>query len=67
MSNLTPRERQICEALRKEPALTRRGIGRYVDGISHRTVEFHLRHLYEKVGVSNRLDLVVKLREQPPT
>ena len=66
MSKLTPREQQICEALRKEPSLTARGVGRHVDGISHRTVEWHLRHLYAKIGVNNRLDLVVKLREENP-
>lgn len=64
MSKLTLREQQICEALNKEPALTRRGIGRHVDGISHNTVKWHLSHVYAKMGVNNRLDLVVKLREE---
>lgn len=60
MSQLSPRERQICEALKQNPSLTLRGIGNSL-GISHHTVVNHLRGVYEKTGVNNKTALVANL------
>ena len=42
MSKLTPKERQVCEAIRQNPGLNYQGIGQQV-GISKHTVNFHLK------------------------
>jgi len=60
MKNLTPRERQICALLRDKPDLTRRGVGNQI-GVSYHTVSFHLRGVYDKLGVSSRPELVKNL------
>lgn len=60
MSQLSPRERQICEALKQNPSLTLRGIGTTL-GVSHHTVNNHLRRVYEKTGVNNKTALVANL------
>lgn len=57
---LSERESQVAHLLiqgkgNKEIALTL--------GISVRTVEFHLTHIFEKVGVSSRAEAIVKLSE----
>jgi len=60
MEKLTPRERQLCEVFRQKPELTMRGAGNQL-GISHHTVNFHLRRVYDKLGVSSRPQLVANL------
>jgi len=60
MNKLSPRERQICDALKNNPNLTLRGIGNTL-GVSHHTVNNHLRKVYEKTGVNNKTALVANL------
>lgn len=52
---LTDRERQIYADL--AVGLTSRQTGVHL-GISHRTVEAHRKHLYEKTGARNAAELV---------
>lgn len=52
---LTPRERELLELLVQ--GLTNSEIARSV-GVSPNTVKFHLRNLYDKLGVRNRAEAV---------
>ncbi len=36
-------------------------------GITTRTVEFHISHIYEKLGVSSRAEAIIKLSEKQLT
>lgn len=60
MNKLSPREKQVCDALKQNPGLTRRGIGTQL-GISHHTVDVYLRRVYAKTGVNNRYELVANI------
>ena len=52
LSNLTPRELEILQLVLI--GLTNKAIAWEI-GISEKTVEFHLGHIYTKVGVHTRL------------
>ncbi len=66
MSKLTPHEQKVCEVIRKQPELTKRGIGSHL-GISHHTVDFHLRKIYDKTGIHNKTALAANLSKSTPT
>ncbi|MGX1160902.1 regulatory LuxR family protein [Arthrobacter sp. SLBN-100] len=59
--SLTAREQEILELVGK--GLTGLAIGHLL-GISPRTVTKHLEHAYAKLGVSNRIDALNRLRER---
>ena len=61
MSTLTPRERQVCEIIKKQPGLTINGISRQV-GLKYHATKFHLYNVYDKFEVNNRPDLYVALK-----
>lgn len=52
LSDLTPRELEILQLL--IAGLTNKGIASEIY-ISEKTVEFHLDHIYSKIGVRTRL------------
>ncbi len=52
-------ERELAVLDRAAQGLTNRAIALRLR-ISHRTVQGHLRHIYEKLGVANRTEAVVK-------
>ncbi len=58
--NFTPRERELTRLLLQ--GASNREIAQKL-GISERTVKAHLSHIYAKMGVSNRLELAVRLRQ----
>jgi len=71
LSNLTPREMQILQLVIE--GKTNRAIAIEIY-ISEKTVEFHLDHIYTKIGVRSRLmagvwaiqqGIMVKTREIP--
>lgn len=63
MSKLTPREQQVCEALKKKPDLTYQGIGQSLTPrLTGHGVNFHLRNIYKKVG-TNKTGLVANLNQ----
>lgn len=62
MSKLTPRERQVCEVIKKYPELTVNGISRQV-GLKRSATKFHLYNTYGKLGVNSRAELYAALRE----
>ena len=57
--SLTPRELAVLELLAS--GLTAAAIGHRL-GIAERTVQTHLQHRYAKLGVSDRLDAVLRAR-----
>lgn len=63
MSQLTPRERQVCEMIANQPGLTVNGISNRV-GISYGTVKWHLGKVYGKFQVQCRSELVAKLLKE---
>ena len=66
MSKLTPHEQKVCEVIQKQPELTKRGIGSRL-GISHHTVDFHLRKIYDKTGIHNKTALAANLSKASST
>jgi DNA-binding NarL/FixJ family response regulator len=58
---LTPREKQIVDVMMS--AATNKTIAARL-GISEQSVKNRLSALYRKMGVSNRLELVVKVMSQ---
>ncbi len=55
---LSRREREVVELLLKGQSNKQMALAL---GISERTVEFHLKNIYDKLGVSSRVELVLKL------
>jgi len=55
-SSLTPRERQIIGAIVE--GATNKDIGKHF-GLGEQTVKNHLSHIYDKLGVSSRLELAL--------
>ena len=58
---LTARERSVLDLLGK--GMSRGEIADEL-GISHNTVKVHIAHIYEKLGVGNRLDAIHSAREE---
>jgi DNA-binding CsgD family transcriptional regulator len=58
---LSVRELQIVTSLIEDRIETDEGIGRAL-GISPHTVHTHLERLYKKIGVANRVGLVLRMR-----
>lgn len=56
---LTPREREIVEMVAE--GLRNRAIAQRL-GISEGTVKLHLHHVYEKLGVSGRVELLLRVQ-----
>jgi DNA-binding NarL/FixJ family response regulator len=56
-STLSPREREVYELVVQR--LTNREIGRLLF-IEESTVKVHVHHIYDKLGVRSRLDLIVQ-------
>jgi DNA-binding CsgD family transcriptional regulator len=61
LSHLTPREMEILQLV--IAGYTNRAIARDIY-ISEKTVEFHLDHIYSKIGVRTRLMASVWARQQ---
>ena len=61
--DLTPAEWQVCAAV--EQGLTNKEIGAQLF-MSHKTVEAHLTHTYNKLGLRRRTELARWFREQRP-
>ena len=69
MSKLTPREKQICEVIKREPSLTVNGLAHQLnqmtvdkrDAITPYGAKFHLHNVYRKFGVNTRAELVANL------
>jgi DNA-binding NarL/FixJ family response regulator len=62
--NFTPREREVLHRLALGEA--NKQIAQAL-ACSVKTVEFHMRNLLRKVGVSSRLELIVAHMVEPPT
>ncbi|MGB6022101.1 MAG: helix-turn-helix transcriptional regulator, partial [Ornithinimicrobium sp.] len=60
---LTPQERQIAQIL-ADGQTTREAAAALF--LSPKTIEYHLRHVYTKLGVNTRADLASALAEQTP-
>jgi len=60
MSKLTPREKQICEAIQQQPGLTYKGIGQKV-GIREVTVKWHVQKVFTKLQINSKPELVSSL------
>jgi two-component system, NarL family, nitrate/nitrite response regulator NarL len=63
MASLTARERDIVLSLTRQPQLPLREVAGSL-GISERTLRNHLSSIYEKLGVSGRLELYVVSSKQ---
>lgn len=62
LSALTPRERAV--AIEVSAGATNKEAARAL-GITERTVKAHLAAVFEKLGVRDRLELAIRLRERP--
>ncbi|MBI2292832.1 MAG: helix-turn-helix transcriptional regulator [Betaproteobacteria bacterium] len=58
MASLTTRERDIVLSLVRQPQLLIKEVAELL-GISEKTLRNHLSSIYEKLGVSGRLELYV--------
>jgi two-component system, NarL family, nitrate/nitrite response regulator NarL len=58
MASLTVRERDIVLSLKRQPQAALKEVAGSL-GISERTLRNHLSSIYEKLGVSGRLELYV--------
>lgn len=56
--NFSPREKEVVKSLLEGKSNKQIALAL---GISTRTVEFHLNNLFEKMGVSSRVELILKL------
>jgi DNA-binding CsgD family transcriptional regulator len=63
LDELTPQERQIARLL-AEGKTTREAAAAVF--LSPKTIEYHLRHVYRKLGIGSREELVAKLSEERP-
>jgi two-component system, NarL family, nitrate/nitrite response regulator NarL len=63
IASLTARERDIVLSLRRQPQLPLKEVAGSL-GISERTLRNHLSSIYEKLGVSGRLELYVVSSKQ---
>jgi two-component system nitrate/nitrite response regulator NarP len=61
---LTPREIELTELVAS--GLRNRDIAERL-GISEGTAKLHLYNVYKKLGVANRVELVLRLRGQSPS
>ena len=58
--NLSEREEQVARLLMEEKSNKQIALALH---IAERTVEFHLKHIYEKLEVDSRVQAILKLRE----
>jgi DNA-binding CsgD family transcriptional regulator len=65
IASLTARERHIVLSLMREPQLPLKDVAGSL-GISERTLRNHLSSIYEKLGVSGRLELYVFSSKKMP-
>ena len=65
IASLTARERDIMLSLKRQPQLPLKDVAASL-GISERTLRNHLSSIYEKLGVSGRLELYVFSSKQMP-
>lgn len=63
MSKLTPKERQVIEAIKKNPGLTVNGVSQQV-GLKRDAAKFHLYNAYSKLQVNSRPELIAKLAKE---
>lgn len=63
MRKLTPRERQVVEAIKQKPGLTVNGISLQI-GTSRATAKWHLAKVYDKLSVNSRPELVAKICQE---
>ena len=61
LSQLTPQELQIARLL-ADGRTTREAAAAVF--LSPKTVEYHLRHVYEKLGIRSREELALALRDE---
>jgi DNA-binding NarL/FixJ family response regulator len=62
-NRLTPREKEIAQAV--SSGLNNKEIARMCD-ITERTVKAHLSHVFEKMGVKDRVSLVIRITSKNP-
>ena len=62
LESLTPAERRVADVAAQE--MTTREIAEALF-ITPKTVEYHLRHIYQKLHVSSRSELATALAAQP--
>ncbi len=60
---LTPQERQIAQLLVDGQTTREAAAGLF---LSPKTIEYHLRHVYTKLGINSRAELAAELAEQIP-
>ncbi|MGI8947692.1 MAG: AAA family ATPase [Ornithinimicrobium sp.] len=63
LGRLTPQERQIAQLLADGQTTREAAAGLF---LSPKTIEYHLRHVYTKLGINSRAELAAELAEQIP-